>query len=243
METHSRVVVRKSSHEPLQLRPAFSVRRIVGKLLATLRRRGNLPAGRGAWTIASVLLLAGSNPAYGAQVEVESFAGTYIGEYVSEPAASVRPDDLHLRVRIHRKGFMLDWQSLANPEESPKHHYNVSFVPTSRTNVYIAAMRCDMFGNLRPLDPMQGEPFMWAHVEGNRISLYVMTIDERGAHDLRIYRYRLEGEKMTLTFERHRDEERLRVIRGGMKKLPAGADLTGPPPGAVIEEHGTPNCG
>lgn len=205
--------------------------------------RGHRLGRRSAWTIACAFLLAASNPAHAAGEDIGHFAGTYIGEYVSEPAASVRPDDLHLRVRIHRKGFMLDWQSLAKPEESPKHHYNVSFVPTSRTNVYIAAMRCDMFGNLRPLDPMQGEPFMWAAVEGNRISLYVMEIDARGAHDLRIYRYRLEGERMTLTFERHRDEERLRVIRGGMKKLPAGADLTGPPPGAIIEEHGTPECG
>lgn len=84
---------------------------------------------------------------------------------------------------------------------------------------------------------------MWANVEGNRLGLYVMAIDDHGAHDLRIYRYRLEGDGMRLTFERHRDEERLRVVRGGMKKLPAGADSAAPPPGAIIEEHGEPECG
>lgn len=215
----------------------------VRRLLTTWQRWRNLAAQRGALAMASALLLAGLHPAYAAQVEIEPFAGTYIGDYVVEPAGSVRPGDLHLRLRVNRKGFMLDWQSLAGSEGSAKHHHNVSFVRTRRANIYIAAMRCDVFGNLRPLDPMQGGPFMWANVVEDRINLYVMVIDERGAHDLRIYRYRLEGNKMTLEFERLRDEERLRVIRGGMKKLPVGADGTEPSPGAINEEHGTLKCG
>ncbi len=83
---------------------------------------------------------------------------------------------------------------------------------------------------------------MWASLEDDRINLYVMKIGKRGTHDLRIYRYRLEGEKMTLSFERHRDENRLQVIRGGMMKKPARTNLTDATSPGQISDHTMPDC-
>jgi hypothetical protein len=189
-----------------------------------------------------VVWVLSSSEAIGASSDIEPFVGVYVGQQVIEPRATVEPSDLHLQIRPRDQGFLLSWQSLATAEDGDKHHHRVRFSPTRRPNIYLAVMRCDMFGNLIPLDPMQGEPYLWVRIAGNHLTLYVMYIADDGSHDLRIYRYGLEGDQISLKFERLRDNQPLRVIRGDMRKISVDTRPLDPSSGVVVKEHESPNC-
>ncbi len=232
-----------SYRNPRELRRATGAPTCFEKFFSTVKKLRRLTAQRGVGAVISIVWVLGANPAQGAGTDLERFIGTYAGDYVTEPVGLVKPGDLHLRFQTQGEGFKLDWQSLADTDEKPKHHDNVSFVPTHRDNIYLAVMRCDMFGNLEPLDPMRGEPFMWASIEGNRLNVYVMLIGERGTHDLRIYRYLLKDGTMTLSFERQSDEDRIQKISGSLKKTPVMDKSSASMPPATVKDHRMPECG
>lgn len=191
----------------------------------------------------TMLALIGASPAQSAQTDLGRFAGAYVGETITQGGETMELGDLHLRLKVRGDGFVADWRSLADPDESEEHHHNVTFVLSHRDNIYVAVLGCDMFGNRVPLDPMRGGPFMWASIEEARMNLYVMKIGARGTHDLRIYRYRLEGEKLALSFERHRDEKRVQVVLGSMFKQTGATDSMGAMSGNHVKDHKLRKCG
>ena len=187
-----------------------------------------------------VLWLGISASAVGASDLLERFTGHYVASRVSESSLRVTPSasDIHLDVTPGDDGFVLRWQSLRELDNGVRHHYEVRFEKTRRAGIYLAAMRCDAFGQPRPLDPARGEPYLWAHLDDDELTLYAMSIADDGSHDLSLYRYRADGERLTLAYERVRNEQPLERVRAVLERSAAETAVT-----QGARQHRAPACG
>lgn len=211
---------------------------------ATTRRPESLQRYAAAAVLASLWVgLPGS--VNGAQDALSEFAGRYAGVSVAETTlrATPTPSDVHLEVRPRDEGFVLRWQSLTELDSGIKHHYEVVFEKTRRPGIYVAGMRCDVFGHSRPLDPALGEPYVWAHLAEDRLTLYAMSIANDGSHDLSLYRYRRDGAGMSLEFRRMRDDRPAEWVNAQLRRVPpAGLPIT-PASEQNARQHTAAGCG
>jgi hypothetical protein len=97
--------------------------------------------------------------------------------------------------------------------------YTITFMPSKRPNIYSSAMRTDVFGNAVPLDPLAGDPYMWARREGDKFWRYALFVTETGGYEMQTYEYTLVPGGLTLRYSRVRDGEVLRTVTGKLKKV------------------------
>lgn len=171
--------------------------------------------------------------------------GRYVAVSIEEATGPGSPslDDIHLEIQLRDGTPVLRWQSLPREGGEPAHHYRVVFEKTRRPGIYLAGMRCDKFGNLRPLDPGSGDPYVWAHVGDDGLALYAMSIADDGTHDLRLYHYKRTGEKLTLDFERVRNDAPIEHIRATLENVDPRAEPAAPGARPMGERHVEPRCG
>ena len=123
-----------------------------------------------------------------AQADISRFAGRYTGsaEIVGVDGART-PRDMSVDIFTTSKGgFAVEWDSVSHRADGSRKtkSYQIEFRPADREGVYSAAMRRDVFGNAVQLDPMKGEPFVWARLAGDTLTVYSMTVDEGGGYDM-----------------------------------------------------------
>ena len=66
--------------------------------------------------------------------------------------------------------------------------------------------------------PLAGKELCWARIRGATLSLFLMAADEAGTYELQQYDRTLTGLGMNLTFERLRDGDQVRVVKGRLAK-------------------------
>jgi hypothetical protein len=115
----------------------------------------------------------------------------------------------------------MEWTSVTKGAsgKSERQENTVKFHPTKRHNVYAAAVRPDLFGGWVPLDPFEGDPFMWARVLESTLTVYAMIITDTGAHDMQIYERTISPGGLSIKFKRLRDEKPLQVVNGISKRV------------------------
>ena len=79
-------------------------------------------------------------------------------------------------------------------------------------------MALDAFGNAVPLDPMKGDPYVWARIQGQSLTLYALTVTEHGGYDLQVFDRKLVPGGMELKYSRVVDGQAQRAITGRLKK-------------------------
>ena len=57
-----------------------------------------------------------------------------------------------------------------------------------------------MFGHFTPLDPMAGEPYLWAHLSDDTLTVQALLITEDGGYEIQTYERRLAPHGLDLTF-------------------------------------------
>ncbi|MTI10479.1 hypothetical protein [Curvivirga aplysinae] len=91
---------------------------------------------------------------------------------------------------------------------------------SKRDGVYGSAMRKNLFGKWEPLNPMKGDPYIWAKIDNDTFIVYAMIITEDGGYEMQQYNRRIIDDKtMELVFNRIRDGEKLRTIKGFLKRV------------------------
>ncbi len=137
---------------------------------------------------------------------IDPFVGRYEGESVSDARGLLAAGDIGLRIRREGQGFLADWRStVSGPEGVQRSNHEVFFEPIRERPVYRAHGQPGVSGQLRSADPMRGEPYFWARLEGATLILYAMRIEPAGSLDLRIYRYGLAGARTSFAFRHLRD--------------------------------------
>jgi len=182
-----------------------------------MRRRGF--AGVRLALAGSVLLTASIAGAQGGGIE--RFYGTYAGEAISESGGELDKRDINAEVTPQGKDFKVKFTVvLKRGKNGPKRdEYTIVFSPTKRPGIYSSAMRTDVFGNAVPLDPLAGDPYMWARMEGDKFWRYALFVTDSGGYEMQTYEYTLVPGGMTLRYSRVRDGEVLRTVTGKLKKV------------------------
>jgi hypothetical protein len=169
--------------------------------------------------------MASAQPA--ATVSIQAFYGAYEGESISVSDENLGSDedlgkrDLAIAIVPRKNGFNLTWTTVTYAEGSSasRKTYSIDFVPTRRGNIYASAMRTDLFGNRVPLNPLEGDPFVWATLHGKTLTVYALLITPAGGYEMQTYHRTLTSQGLRLEFSRVRNGSPLRFITGTLVRI------------------------
>ena len=151
---------------------------------------------------------------------IEPFVGSFAGQATFEEEGKTQKRDMSTTIREAGKGFSITWTSVTYRSDgrTTTKTYTVDFVPSQRENIYQAAMKSNLFGKAVPLDPLAGEPFVWARIVGDTFSLYSLFINEAGEYEIQEFHRTLVDEGLDLVFLRVRNGAPQREIRTLLKR-------------------------
>lgn len=149
-----------------------------------------------------------------AQAQVARFVGNFSGSAeVPTHDGGMAQRDMSVAIRQEKEGFTVTWSSTTYRDGKGKQKtYKITFVPTDRNNVFAAAMTRNVFGHEVPLDPMKGEPYVWARIMGDTLTVYSLFVDETGGFELQQFDRRLVSEGLELTFTALSDTTKRRSV-------------------------------
>jgi hypothetical protein len=150
----------------------------------------------------------------------ERFYGEWVGTAISDPDGEIAPRDIRIKIVPQGKGFGVSWVLVIHKAtgKDKRSEVSVSFQPTKRPNIYGSGMRVDPFGNQIPLDPLQGDPYVWARVDESMLLIYALVITD-GGYEMHAYRRSLTSAgRMNLNYLRVLNGEVLRAVTGTLER-------------------------
>lgn len=168
-----------------------------------------------------VLLAAAlAGPASSAEASIKAFYGKYTGQAVTSGEDEVSKRDLSIHIKPAGKGrFTIDWVTFTRSASGKRKEYTITFKPSERENVFASAMKKNLFGKSVPLDPLKGEPYVWARVHGRTLTVNALIITDDGGYEMQVYDRTLTEDGMDLKFFRVRDGKTLKLITGSLLKF------------------------
>ncbi len=165
----------------------------------------------------AVMLLA---PMALAADSVKPFFGRYEGQSVSVDGGGVTKRDISVEIGAFENGFTLTWTALiprANGSAARK-SYTSNFKPTDNPTTFKAVQRRNMFGGMEPNDPLGGDPYVWARLKDDTLSVFALVIDEAGTYEVQVYDRTLTEKGLALAFSRYREGKLLRRVEGTLTR-------------------------
>jgi hypothetical protein len=152
-------------------------------------------------------------PAHAAE-DFAPFIGEFAGKSSSEVDGVEKRRDLSVDISETKDGFNVSWTTTTFKKDKPKtKSYSIDFIESDREHIYQAAQKKNVFGGREPLDPMKGDAYAWARVEGQKLTIYALVITEDGGFEMQTYdRILLGDDNLHLKFSRIRDGETLKTI-------------------------------
>ncbi|GMQ96271.1 MAG: hypothetical protein BMS9Abin14_809 [Gammaproteobacteria bacterium] len=153
--------------------------------------------------------------------EIEAFFGEYEGRAVMDSRGEIQKRDLRVKISPIENGFSVDWTSVTKRANGTlkRKEYSISFHPTRRNNIYRSGERKDLFGNHVPLDPMKGDPYVWARIDNGTLTVYALHVLEDGGYEMQTYARTRIPEGLDLKYTRVRDGEVLRTVTGTLVEV------------------------
>jgi hypothetical protein len=185
------------------------------------RRRGRITATLRVSSILLLLVVAtGLRPAWSDEAAIRPFFGTYEGRTLM-PMGEARNRDLRVAIRpLGAFGFTVEWLTTlhksGNPPESKMQA--IDFEPTRRPNVYAVARVNGVTGGAGE-EPADGEPYAWARLAGDTLTVNLLTITDNGDYVIQTYDRSLTPDGMKLTFMRVRNGRIERQIKAALKRV------------------------
>lgn len=151
---------------------------------------------------------------------IDPFVGKYVGKATSKLDPKLSNRDLNFEIRKLDNGFAVKWTTIIpRPDgKSKRTSYRIRFDRTRKAKLFAAAMRRNVFGAPMPLDPIKGDPYMWASIRGKTLGIYGVHVTEDGGYELQIYERTLTPGGMKLSFRRIRNGKSLKEISGFAKR-------------------------
>lgn len=137
-----------------------------------------------------------------AETPLAGFFGDYSGAAEVEIYdGSIARRDLSVSIAPTDDGFAVRWSTTTWREGRGKQKsYAIEFRPTDRSGVFAAGMRRNVFGHAVPLDPMKGEPYVWARITGDTLTVFSLFVQENGGYEMQQYDRTLAPGGLTLEF-------------------------------------------
>jgi len=149
------------------------------------------------------------------------FFGEFEGQAVSENEGEIRTRDLRVKISAYENGFTINWISVTKRPNGKlkRKEYSINFLPTRRANIFRSGERKDFFGNAVPMDPMNGDPYVWARIHGDTLTVQALHVLEDGGYEMQTYTRRRIPEGLSLQYLRVRDGEILRTVTGTLTEV------------------------
>lgn len=152
---------------------------------------------------------------------IEAFLGRYDGqaEFIENGIRKKR--NLGVEISRSEKGFVVKWQSttIKSSGKTKTKEYEIEFIPTERPHVFQAAQKPNLFGGFKPLDPMKGEPYVWARIIDKTLTVNALLVNDDGGYELQIYDRTIAQDGLQLImYNRIRNGEPLRTISTLLQK-------------------------
>lgn len=172
-----------------------------------------------AFSLLLVLMLSSAQLAL-AGPDLERFAGSYEGSAMVELYdGSEAQRDMSVLIAPNDNGFRLEWSTITYRDSGTKEkRYGINFIDSARDGVYAAAMKRNVFGHEVPLDPMKGEPYLWARVKDDTLTVFSLFVNSDGSYELQQYDRTLKEGGLQLEFRRLHEGKPLRSISTFLKK-------------------------
>ncbi|TNJ40197.1 hypothetical protein FGE21_18120 [Phaeobacter sp. B1627] len=143
-----------------------------------------------------------------ASADLRRFVGTYRGTAeVEQLDGKVEQRDMSVTIQVTYDGFWVQWSTAirrADGREKTK-TYKIEFLPSERSGVYAAAMKTNVFGHTVQMNPMEGEPFVWARVIDDTLTVFSLYVAENGDYLMQQYDRTLAEGGLKLDFSSHRN--------------------------------------
>ncbi len=151
----------------------------------------------------------------------EIFFGRYVGATSYMQNGKEVQRDLSVEITPAKTGFNVKWTTtkVKASGETKSKSYSRDFVPSGREHIYSSAMKANLFGGREPLDPMKGDPYVWAKIHDNVMTIYAMLITEEGGYEMLTYERTLTEEGITVVFNRIGDGNPQRQVKATLKKV------------------------
>lgn len=147
--------------------------------------------------------------------DIGDFVGRYSGS-AELPMSDGTKDQRDLSIVISEtdKGFKVQWNTVTEKEDGRRREksYEVEFIPSDRGGIYAAAMQRNVFGHEVQQDPMKGQPYVWARLSGDTLTVFSMFIHQNGDYEMQQYDRRLTENGLSLVFNTHRNGQPVRRI-------------------------------
>jgi hypothetical protein len=166
-------------------------------------------------------LVVGAPPAVAAESGLDRFFGNYTGRSIqSSSDQGLEPRDLDVKISARGKGFVISWTTVIYRAKQPtRKTYSVEFGRTERDGIFSSAMQRDVFGHDEPLDPLKGEPYVWARLAGNTLTIFALLITDEGGYEIQTYDRTLTADGLALRYTRDRNGKILPPVTGSLKRL------------------------
>ena len=170
---------------------------------------------------ALLFLVAVAGPVAAAERSIKDFYGEYVGRTVSGGDKALQGRDINVTIKPLKRGFNVSWSTISHRAngDAKRKSYSIDFRRTNRDNIFQSAMRKDVFGQEAPNDPMKGDPYVWARIKGDTLSVYALIVADDGSYDMQAYHRTLTKDGMTLRFARTVEGEPKKVITGVLKRV------------------------
>jgi len=167
-----------------------------------------------------VLVGLGSAPAAWAGAPIDPLVGKFSGEVEIETDNGLQKRSVTVTIAKTSRGFTVDWTTTIPKTKGRRKikKYTIQFSQAQRKKLYPAGMRRNLFGKLVPLNPLKGDPYMWAAIRNGTLFVYGMHVTDDGGYEFQINERRVDGDTMHVTFRRFRDGQQLKAINATLKR-------------------------
>ena len=151
--------------------------------------------------------------------DFQPFIGDFTGHVVYAGPAGLAKRDLEVSIRRERGGFSLKWTTISQRASGKlkRAEYFVAFAPAKRPGFYLSSDRITRLGARIPIDPLAGDPQVWAKISDKTMTVYAVLITEDGKHEVQTYVRTLVPGGMELKFNRVRDGQPLKTISAKLR--------------------------
>lgn len=151
--------------------------------------------------------------------DINAFFGKFTGQSeVAVGEGASLPRDLTVEISPNREGFNVAWTTVIYRASGKvkETSYSIDFLDTDRDGVFAAAQRKNIFGHAVQLDPMQGDPYVWAQLHDGTLRVFSLFVADDGGYEMQQYDRTLTDAGMRLEFSR---------VRNGVPMRNVSADL------------------
>jgi len=170
---------------------------------------------RSSWAVVAGLVILLALPLPARADHIAQFIGTYTGSAdIVSTDGTTSHRDMGVDIINTDEGFTVQWTTTTHKPDGRRKEksYSIDFVSTDRHGIYSAAMERNVFGHEVQLDPMKGEPFVWARIVGETLTVFSLFVDDEGGWEMQEYDRTLTEGGLMLNFSFLRNGEPQRSV-------------------------------